>query len=96
MACSQEHIDRLKAEIAGYTELLAKLAAAPLAFENKILNYTVNGRQVTYRSATDIAQAIPALTKTRQALLVELARCEAGGIQVFYGVPTNGYHRGWC
>lgn len=87
MSCDQARIDQIKAEIAAIGGLILKLGQAPTTVESKIISYTVNGRQVTLKSSADPGVAIPALRKSRDSLLVDLARCEAGGIQIFYGVP---------
>jgi hypothetical protein len=85
--CTQARIDQLTAEIAAISTLIVQLAHAPTTVESKVISYTVNGRQVTLKSSADPGQAIPTLRHARDSMLVDLARCEAGGIPLFYGVP---------
>lgn len=83
----QATITRIEAELAAIEGLILKLSNAPTIIEQKIISYTVHGRQVTLKSSADPGEAIPALVRARDSLLVALARATAGGIPIFYGVP---------
>ena len=83
---AQVYIDRLTSEIAALTALIMNLSEAPLSTVARVVSYTVHGRQVTVNSTTT-AEILPQIRKDRDSLMVELARAEAGGVQVFYGVP---------
>lgn len=83
----QAVVTRLTGEIAALSGLILSLSTAPTTVESKVISYTVNGRQVTLKSSADPGEAIPALVRARDSLLVALARATAGGIPIFYGVP---------
>lgn len=85
--CSAAYITQLETDIANLSALIAQLSTQPVVQPSKVISYTVNGRQITLNSISDPGQAIPLLIAERRKLYVELARCEAGGIQIFYGVP---------